>query len=118
MDCGGAVDAVDALKVLRHVAGLPVSQSPGCPAIVSAVASLFGDVDCGGDIDAVDALLILRHVAGLPVDQQPGCPAIGSSASVASASGSLQAGIGLAGMAVLVLGGALVVRRGRRRYSA
>lgn len=30
VDCAGAVDAVDALKILRHVASLPVTQAPGC----------------------------------------------------------------------------------------
>ena len=35
VDCDGDVDAVDSLKVLRHVAGLSVGQQPGCPAIGS-----------------------------------------------------------------------------------
>jgi hypothetical protein len=33
VDGDGDVDAVDALKVLRHVAGLSVSQVPGTPSI-------------------------------------------------------------------------------------
>lgn len=56
VDCNGVVDAVDALQVLRDVAGLSTSAS---------CMSQLGDVDCGGDIDAVDALLVLRAVAGL-----------------------------------------------------
>jgi hypothetical protein len=32
-DCNGAVNAVDALQVLRHVAGLPANRPPGCPAL-------------------------------------------------------------------------------------
>ena len=36
VDCSGAVDAVDALKTLRHVAGLSVSQTEPCPDIGSA----------------------------------------------------------------------------------
>lgn len=68
VDCDGDVDAVDALQVLRRVAGLPVDADCMTEA---------GDVDCDGDIDAVDALLILRHVAGLPVDNGDGCTPIG-----------------------------------------
>ena len=45
VDCSGAVDAVDALKILRHVAGLSVSQNEPCPDIGSSVASVFGDVE-------------------------------------------------------------------------
>ncbi len=33
VDCSGAVTAVDALKILRYVAGLPVSLPDGCPPI-------------------------------------------------------------------------------------
>jgi hypothetical protein len=31
VDCSEAVNAVDALKVMRHVAGLPVAQNEPCP---------------------------------------------------------------------------------------
>ena len=78
VDCSSGVDAVDALKVLRHVAGLPVSQNEPCPDIGSSVASVFGDVDCSSSVDAVDALKVLRHVAGLSVSQNEPCPDIGS----------------------------------------
>jgi len=37
VDCDGAVNAVDALKLLRHVVGLPVSQTEPCPDIGSTV---------------------------------------------------------------------------------
>jgi len=74
-DCDGDVDSVDALKGLRHVAGLSVQQGPGCTPIGEGEK---GDVDCDGDVDSVDALKILRHVAGLPVQQGPGCTPIGS----------------------------------------
>jgi len=33
VNCNGAVSSVDALLILRAVAGLPVSIPPGCPAI-------------------------------------------------------------------------------------
>ncbi len=33
MNCDGQVDAVDALSILRYVAGLPVTLPPGCPEI-------------------------------------------------------------------------------------
>jgi len=83
VDCDGDVDAVDALKVLRHVVRLAVSQEVPCPDIGSTVTvdgtpRLWGDVDGYGDVDAVDALQILRHVVRLRVAQQPGTPPIGS----------------------------------------
>lgn len=53
------VDAVDALRILRYVAGLP----DGRP----------GDVNCDGTTGAGDAMIILRYVAGLPA-LMPGCP--------------------------------------------
>jgi hypothetical protein len=83
VDCEGDVDAVDALKVLRHVVRLAVSQEEPCPDIGSTVTvdgtpRLWGYVDGYGDVDAVDALQILRHVVRLPVAQRPGTPPIGS----------------------------------------
>ena len=83
VDCDGDVDAVDALKVLRHVVRLAVSQEEPCPDIGSTVTvdgtpRLWGDVDGYGDVDAVDALQILRHVVRLWVAQRPGTPPIGS----------------------------------------
>jgi len=87
VDCSGEVNAVDALKVLRHVVGLEVSQTEPCPDIgstvtVDGVPRKWGDVDGDGDVDAVDALKILRHVAGLSVSQEPGTPPIGSTVRV------------------------------------
>lgn len=79
IDCDGDVDAIDVLKLLAYVAGLPFAQQPACPAIETAAAGgqIFGDADCDGDVDAVDALQILRHIAGLSPIQGPFCPAIG-----------------------------------------
>ncbi len=37
VDCDGDVDAVDALKILRKVANLSVSQEPDCPPMGSTV---------------------------------------------------------------------------------
>jgi len=66
-DCDRDVDAVDALWVLRQVAGLSTG-----PCIAQ------GDIQCDGDIDPVDALGILRHVASLPpIPANEGCPPIG-----------------------------------------
>jgi hypothetical protein len=33
VDCDGDIDAVDALVILRHVAGLPVDNGDGCTPI-------------------------------------------------------------------------------------
>ena len=89
-DCDGDVDAVDALKTLRHVAGLPVSQTGPCPGMATIIdvtnASLhpWGDVDCDNYVDSVDALKLLRHVASLPAQQTQPCPAIESEVELAS----------------------------------
>jgi hypothetical protein len=65
--CGGAdgINAIDALQILRQVAGLP--------ACVVEVA----DANCSGQVDAVDALAVLRYVAGLPAGVPPGCGPLG-----------------------------------------
>ena len=78
VDCGDTVTSVDALKILRHNAGLSVSQPPACPDIGTNAGGgrLQGDVDCNGGVTAVDALKVLRSVAGLPAQQEAGCPPI------------------------------------------
>lgn len=62
--CDHETDAVDALHVLRNVAGI------GIPA--SCLAA--GNVKCDDGITAVDSLFILRHVAQLPLNLPQGCP--------------------------------------------
>ena len=74
VDCDGDVDAVDSLKLLRHIVGLSVSQTDPCPEIGSPGAAVFGDVDCDGDVDAVDSLKMLRNIVGLLLILPPGCP--------------------------------------------
>jgi hypothetical protein len=82
VDCGGGINSIDALKVLRYSAGLSVSQAPGCPLIgvepVPQSGGLQGDVDCNGPVNSIDALKLLRYAAGLSVSQGPGCPPIGT----------------------------------------
>lgn len=63
-DCDREADAVDALHVLRNVAGI------GLPAVCLAA----GNLKCDDGITAVDALFILRHVAQLPLNLPQGCP--------------------------------------------
>lgn len=65
--CDGDVDSVDALTVLRAVAGV---DEPDC--VEQA------DVNCDGQVSAVDALWVLRYVAGLPVDPPADCAPIDS----------------------------------------
>ena len=80
VDCDGVVTAVDALQVLRFIAGLPPEQHPGCLPVdaAAAVARNIADVNCDGDVDSVDALRILRYVASLPeLPTEPGCLPIG-----------------------------------------
>ena len=54
--CDGAVNAVDALRILQTIAGI---QNLGI------CAGRVGNVDCDNDSDAIDALLILRWIAGV-----------------------------------------------------
>jgi CSLREA domain-containing protein len=81
VDCNGDVTSVDALKELRYVAQLSVSQTEPCPDIGTEVASFWGDVDCSGSVTSVDALKILRYVALLSVSQTEPCPDIGTEES-------------------------------------
>jgi hypothetical protein len=75
VDCSGAVNAVDALKLLRYSAGLSVSQTEPCPDVGEPLLPAgFGDVDCSGGVNSVDALKVLRYSAGLSVAQTLPCP--------------------------------------------
>ncbi len=77
VDCSVSVNSVDALKILRHNAGLSVSQTEPCSDMGSDIgARNQGDVDCGGIVNSVDSLKLLRANAGLSVAQNPGCPLI------------------------------------------
>jgi hypothetical protein len=67
VNCSGAVDSVDALRVLAIVAGMAVPQE----------VCASPNVDCDGDEDAVDALKILRYVAGMSYTQHEPCLDIG-----------------------------------------
>ncbi|HET8944066.1 MAG TPA: hypothetical protein VFO59_04730, partial [Dehalococcoidia bacterium] len=105
-DCSGIVNAVDALKVLRFVAGFGPSS-----------CILETDVDCNGLVNAVDALKILRFVAGLPPTGLPeGCPGISAPAPAAAAvmSTSDRSSTGDAWLGALLAVPALVMA-GRRR---
>jgi serine protease len=68
VNCDGIIDVVDALWILRHVAGF----NPDAECITKA------NVDCDDDMDVVDALFILRFVANLPISLPPGCGGPGS----------------------------------------
>jgi Tol biopolymer transport system component len=78
LNCDGEVNVVDALMVLRNVAGLPFTV-PGCLEPGSQQGNgLRGDLNCDGEVNAVDALILLRYVAGLPVNLSLDCPDIGT----------------------------------------
>jgi hypothetical protein len=68
-DCDGDVTSLDALAVLRDVAGKEAAPCPG-PA----------DTDCDGEITSLDSLAILRYVASLPASTPGGCTPIGQPA--------------------------------------
>jgi hypothetical protein len=69
VNCDDEVTAVDALFILREVAGLGAGACAG-----------NGDVNCDGNRTSVDALGVLRYVASLPVNQNEPCPDIGTPA--------------------------------------
>jgi hypothetical protein len=57
VDCNGDVSSVDALKILRTVAGLTIDQIGPCHAVgaditVDGAAGMFGDWDCDGEVTA------------------------------------------------------------------
>jgi hypothetical protein len=57
-DCDTSVNPIDSLKLLRHDAGLEVSQEPGCPEIGSVIGItglLFANIDTDGSIVSGDA---------------------------------------------------------------
>jgi hypothetical protein len=83
VDCGGGVNPVDSLKLLRTDAGLPVSQPGGCPGMGANVTiggnpRAWGDLNCNGDVEPVDSLFVLRKDGGLPVNTPSGCPEMGA----------------------------------------
>jgi hypothetical protein len=67
-DCDGQISSLDALAILRDVAG---SGEAGC--------GQAADVDCDGELSSVDSLRVLRYVASLPVNTPDGCTPIGES---------------------------------------
>jgi hypothetical protein len=77
LDCDGAINAVDALKVLRYAVGLTVPQTEPCPDISTVITQVIGDVDCDGLVGAVDALKVLRHAASLISGQNEPCTDLG-----------------------------------------
>jgi hypothetical protein len=87
VDCSGSANSIDALKVLRAVASLPVPQREPCPHIGALlhipdpVRRLWADTDCNAEISSVDALKILRYSAGLDVSQDEPCDDIGAPSS-------------------------------------
>jgi hypothetical protein len=63
VDCNGAVNAADALGLLRWLTGAPPS--------VACIG--LGYVNCDGQLDLADAIMILRHSAALPINLPTGC---------------------------------------------
>jgi serine protease len=64
VDCSGAVNAVDALDLLRWLTDDPLN----------AACIGWGYVNCDGQLDVIDAVMILRHSAALPISLPAGCP--------------------------------------------
>jgi len=88
VDCAGGINSIDALKVLRYAASLPVTQIGPEPDACTDIGlgpvtggGVQGDVDCSGGVNAVnsiDALKLLRFAVGLSYSQiePPPCPDI------------------------------------------
>ncbi|MGI8549182.1 MAG: FG-GAP repeat domain-containing protein, partial [Dehalococcoidia bacterium] len=85
----GTVDAVDALCVLRFVAGLPLT-SPGCPYPPNGLTDSIWHVSSSSStINAVDALCISRSVAGLAATST--CPSFAPEAAPGAAGPAMTA---------------------------
>jgi len=87
--CDGAVDSVDSLGDLRHLAHLsPLPHPSDCPEIdetvevAGASPHAWGDVDCDTDVNSIDALRILRFVAHLSLTPIAGCPDVGAEVTI------------------------------------
>ncbi len=87
--CDGAVDSVDSLGDLRHLAQLPpLPHADGCPEIGGTVEVTgfsphgWGDVDCDTEVNSIDALRILRYVAHLSLTPIAGCPDVGAGVTI------------------------------------
>jgi hypothetical protein len=81
VDCDGDVDPVDALRILRFIAGMSVIQTQPCVPIGSTVSGLpdvWGNVDCSTALNSIDALKVIRHSIALPSSQTEPCPDIGT----------------------------------------
>ncbi len=87
--CDGAVDSVDSLGDLRHLAHLsPLPHPSDCPEIdetvevAGASPHAWGDADCDGAVNSIDALRILRFVAHLSLTPIAGCPDVGADVQI------------------------------------
>jgi hypothetical protein len=81
IDCSGAIDIGDAVKLARGIIGLSIGKAPGCPEIgdsveVGDVPQTWGDIDCDGVVSIGDALKTSRKLLGLSVSQQAECPSL------------------------------------------
>jgi hypothetical protein len=67
VNCSFAVDAIDALEVVRYLAlAPPAAQCIG-----------KGFVNCDQVLNQIDALVILRYTADLPLGLPAGCGGVG-----------------------------------------
>jgi hypothetical protein len=85
LNCSDTIDAVDALAVLRHDAGLSTNTGD-CPAMgetitVEGETVPWGDLACSGAVDAVDGLLVLRFDAGLSANTGD-CPDLNTNVQI------------------------------------
>jgi hypothetical protein len=69
VDCGGSVNSIDALRILRLSVGLPGNAPAGCAS--------SADVNCDGITNAIDALKLLLFASGFRETAAAGCLTIG-----------------------------------------
>lgn len=79
LDCSGAVDASDSMRLLLHAGGLPpLGPHPQtCPSWIQPPVPYPADLNCDNAIDIADALLPIQYASGLRIDLPPDCPEIG-----------------------------------------
>ena len=89
VDCDGDVDAVDALKGLRHVASLPVTQNDPCPD-VGTTAAIPGPPGVSGyEIVLVESEPNSESFKSVTADCSSGKSIIGGGARVVISGGSV-----------------------------
>ncbi|MEO8456350.1 MAG: CAP domain-containing protein [Chloroflexota bacterium] len=78
VDCSGAINAEDAVAVLRGGIGFSAEAS-GCPSVwdliqIDGAYRVWGDTDCSLGVQVQDAVKLLAYLSGVAFDVKGNCP--------------------------------------------